>query len=67
LHSALDAYGADDRLREKGALRIKAFPILDIPFYLGKQDQAGIDASLELVRRVIIEGESVVNARFKRD
>jgi len=67
LNSALDTYGANDLLREKTALRIKAFPVLDIPFYLGKQDQAGIRACLDLVRQVVIEGEQVRDARFKRD
>jgi Ser/Thr protein kinase RdoA (MazF antagonist) len=54
LQAAFAAYGADDLLRAKAALRIKAFPVLDLPFYLGKQDQTGIDACVELVRRVIV-------------
>jgi hypothetical protein len=64
---AFDSYGADAVLREKAYLRIKAFPILDIPFYLGKQNQAGVDACTDLVRRVIVQGEGLPNARYKRD
>ena len=56
-HAALEAYGADDWLREKAWLRIKAFPILDIPFYLGKNDEPGIQWCLDLVRRLIVRGE----------
>jgi aminoglycoside phosphotransferase (APT) family kinase protein len=57
LRAAFAAYGADDWLREKAWLRIKAFPILDIPFYLGKDDLPGVQACLELVRRLIVRGE----------
>jgi len=57
LAAALAAYGADDWLREKAWLRIKAFPILDVPFYLGKGDLPGMQACLELVRRLIVRGE----------
>lgn len=55
--SALASYGADDWLREKAWLRIKAFPILDIPFYLGKHDAAGIETCLQLIRWLIVRGE----------
>ena len=55
--AALASYGADDRLREKACVRAKALPILDIPFYLGKHDETGVLACLELIRRLIIRGE----------
>lgn len=55
--AALVAYGADDWLRQKAWLRIQAFPILDIPFYLGKRDVTGIQVCLDLARRLIIRGE----------
>jgi aminoglycoside phosphotransferase (APT) family kinase protein len=55
-NAALDAYGASARLCEKAALRSRAFPLLDLPFYLGKDDEAGVRACLELVRRTIVEG-----------
>jgi aminoglycoside phosphotransferase (APT) family kinase protein len=67
LAAALESYGADAVLREKASLRIKAFPILDIPFYLGKHNQAGVDACVDLVRRVILRREELPDARFKRD
>ena len=57
LKAALEAYGADDWLREKVWLRIRAFPILDLPFYLGKHDDAGVRLCLDLVRRVTVRGE----------
>ncbi len=67
LNAALDAYGDDDLLGEKAGLRIRAFPVLDMPFYLGKRNQAGVDACLELARRTIIERRGTGTARFKRD
>jgi aminoglycoside phosphotransferase (APT) family kinase protein len=66
LRAAFAAYGADDLLRAKAALRIKAFPVLDLPFYLGKQDQAGVDACVQLVRRVIVDGDDSTGARYTR-
>ena len=54
LRAALDAYGADELLRGKAALRVKAFPVLDLPFYIGKNDRAGVGACVQLVRRVIV-------------
>lgn len=56
-NAALESYDADDWLREKAWLRIKAFPILDIPFYLGKHDNMRVQARLELIRRLIVRGE----------
>ena len=57
LGAALSAYGGNDWLRQKAWLRIKAFPILDLPFYLGKRDVKGVRACLDLVRDLIIRGE----------
>lgn len=67
LHGAFDSYGADQLLRKKAALRIKAFPVLDIPFYLGKADRVGVRSCLNLVRRVIIGGNVTADDRFRRD
>jgi aminoglycoside phosphotransferase (APT) family kinase protein len=64
--SALASYGDDALLREKATLRINAFPILDIPFYIGKQDESGIAACIELARRSIIEGD-MNDSRYTRD
>jgi aminoglycoside phosphotransferase (APT) family kinase protein len=67
LYGAFASYGADELLRKKAALRIKAFPVLDIPFYLGKADRAAIQSCLDLVRRVIIGGNVTADDRFRRD
>jgi hypothetical protein len=57
LRAALATYGADDRLRRKAAIRIRAFPFLDIAFHLGKGDPDGVAACVDLVRRVIVDGD----------
>jgi aminoglycoside phosphotransferase (APT) family kinase protein len=62
--AALASHNADDWLRQKATLRAKAFPILDIPFYLGKKNEAGVQACISLLRRVVIEGEEG-NARVR--
>jgi aminoglycoside phosphotransferase (APT) family kinase protein len=54
VNAALDGYGADERLRDKAALRIEAFPVIDLPFYLGKHDQAGVDRYVDQIRRTIV-------------
>jgi Ser/Thr protein kinase RdoA (MazF antagonist) len=55
LDAALDGYGADELLRAKSALRAKAFPVLDLPFFVGRDDRAGADACIERVRRRIVD------------
>jgi aminoglycoside phosphotransferase (APT) family kinase protein len=50
LEAAYDAYGADDLLREKAALRQTAFPVLDLPYYIGKADPEGIQGCLAMLR-----------------
>jgi aminoglycoside phosphotransferase (APT) family kinase protein len=50
LEGALDSYGASPSVRAKAALRIKAFPILDLFFYVGKEDAAGVDMLLAEAR-----------------
>jgi hypothetical protein len=67
LDGAFESYGADELLRKKAELRIKAFPVLDIPFYLGKADHAGVQSCLNLVRRVIVGGNVTADDRFRRD
>ncbi len=49
---AIIAYGNDKTLREKIAIRQKALPILDIPFYVGKKDQAGIDKCIMKIKEL---------------
>ncbi len=67
LDAAFAAYGADAWLLEKTALRIRAFPILDLPFYLGKQNAAGVARCIDVVRRVLVEGDDSTAVRFLRD
>jgi Ser/Thr protein kinase RdoA (MazF antagonist) len=66
LRAALDAYGADDLFREKVAVRVKAFPVLDLPFYLGKGDDAGVHACLDFIQRVVVGGDDSGEMRFGR-
>jgi Ser/Thr protein kinase RdoA (MazF antagonist) len=50
LRGALDAYGASDVLREKVAVRQRAFPVTDLQFFIGKKDAEGIAAGIERIR-----------------
>jgi Ser/Thr protein kinase RdoA (MazF antagonist) len=56
LAAARDAYGADENLRAKATVRDKAFPVLDMPFYMGKNDPAGVEMCLAETRRLIVHG-----------
>ncbi len=67
LQAAFSTYGADYLLREKTALRIKAFPILDLPFYLGKHNETGVQACVDVVRRTLLDGDKSTVSRFLRD
>ncbi len=51
---ALDAYEADDAMRERAALRATALPLLDIPFFLGKGNDAGVRACVAAIRAGIL-------------
>ncbi len=50
LNAALEAYGDDDILRQKIAIRQKVLPVLDIPFYEGKQNAEGLKRTLNNLR-----------------
>jgi aminoglycoside phosphotransferase (APT) family kinase protein len=52
--AALDAYGADDLLLQKVEVRRTAFPVMDLPYYLGMNDDAGVQGCLELVRETLV-------------
>ena len=56
LAAARDAYGADENLRAKATVRDRAFPVLDMPFYMGKSDPAGVGMCLAETRRLIVHG-----------
>ena len=53
LNAALSVYGDNAILREKIALRKKVLAILDLPFFIGKNDQAGINNTVHNIRRAI--------------
>jgi len=48
---ALHAYGADEPLRERIALRRRLLPVVDLPFYIGKQNEEGIARTVARIRR----------------
>jgi aminoglycoside phosphotransferase (APT) family kinase protein len=52
LDAALEAY-AGDVSREKIGLRMKVHPILDLPFFVGKNDQDGIARTVAGIRRIL--------------
>ena len=54
LSAALDAHGASEQLREKVAIRALALPALDLPFYLGKGDAAGVAHCIDRLRAIVI-------------
>ena len=53
LSAALDAHGASAQLREKVAVRSLALPALDLPFYLGKGDAAGVAHCIDRLRAIV--------------
>lgn len=50
---ALRVYGADDALRQRIAIRRRVLPIVDLPFYVGKQDEEGIAAKVRQIRAIL--------------
>ena len=50
-HAALDTYGADDLFHEKALLRMRAFPVLDIPFHLEKGNDDAVRDCIDLLQR----------------
>lgn len=53
LSAALESYGRDVS-REKIALRMKVLPVFDISFFVDKNDQAGIDMTIEQIRKTVL-------------
>lgn len=53
LDEALKEYGETDILRQKIAIRQKVLPILDLPFFVGKNDKPGIEKTLTKVKSAI--------------
>jgi aminoglycoside phosphotransferase (APT) family kinase protein len=55
--NALHVYGADDCLRERIALRRRLLPVVDLPFYIGKQNEEGVARTVTRIRRNSLAGE----------
>lgn len=53
LDSALQEYGDRLRLRQKIAVRQRMLPILELPFYIGKQDGAAITKTLARIAALV--------------
>ncbi len=56
LTAALETYGGSERLRAKVDIRTRALPALDLPFYLGKGDAAGVANCVARLRATVIDG-----------
>lgn len=52
--SALDAYGCFPTLKAKISIRQKLLPVLDILFYIGKNDERGIASCIDLIKRQLL-------------
>ena len=50
LDAALNAYGDVELLRQKIAIRQKVLAILDLPFYIGKEDHVGIKRTVAKIK-----------------
>jgi hypothetical protein len=46
--------GADRALRERAAVRARALPLLDIPFFAGKRDTDGVRRCIARVRSELL-------------
>lgn len=53
LDAALDAYGDSETLRWKIALRQKILHILDLPFFIGKEDEDGLRKTVGAIKAAI--------------
>lgn len=55
----LDAYGADASLRDLISLRSRAFPLYDLPYYIGKGMTAEVIARIDVMRTMLHSGPSL--------
>ena len=53
LDAALATYGDNEVLRRKIALRQKVLHILDLPFFIGKEDEVGISKTVSMIKAAI--------------
>lgn len=56
--AALEVYGETPQRRERVLLRQKMLPVLELPYYLGKQNQAGINQTCSRIR-ALLQDESL--------
>lgn len=54
LHAAVAAYGAEQRLGERIAIRSLALPVLDLPFHIANRDEDGIAGCLTRIRSSLL-------------
>lgn len=50
---ALRVYGGDDLLRERVEIRRRLLPVIDLPFYIGKQDEEGLAKTVDKIRAIL--------------
>lgn len=54
LDAILGMYGENQNLRAKIAIRQKILPVLLLPYYIGKQDRAGVEKCISRIREILI-------------
>lgn len=54
LDAALEAYGDTAVLRQKIAVRRKILYIVDLPFFIGKEDEDGIKKTVSKIKSTIM-------------
>ena len=55
LDAVLSQYGDNKTLREKIVLRKQLLPILDLPYFIGKNNQEGIEKTIVRIRETALE------------
>lgn len=53
--SALSSYGDSGILRQKIAIRQKTISIISLTYYIGKNDESGIDRTIDKIRTIIAD------------
>jgi Predicted aminoglycoside phosphotransferase len=54
LHATVEAYGADETLGDRIAIRSVALPVLDLPFHIANHDEDGIAGCLNRIRSSLL-------------
>ena len=63
LEGALAAYGSDDTLRQKVAIRAIALQAVDIVYYMAKKDSVGVGQTADRLRALLIDRSIVYGGR----